>query len=216
MPASARRSAAVTLFALLVVALVARTVFLIWEPPFTGTIDLDAVQPLGDAYWTMNLYVGGPAFAVSWVASAIFIVLLARGRTAPVTLAAGVLVGLAGILFSLVITAEVLPFVFALGTDAPAELFDAFNAQLALLIPAILGSQLGVAVGVLVFFVVALVTKAVPRWFSIAGLAYLVLFAVLPFDALPREVSIASEVVQTAVIVGIGWFGMRSALSSER
>ena len=50
MPASARRSAAVTLFALLVVALVARTVFLIWEPPFTGTIDLDAVLRLADEF----------------------------------------------------------------------------------------------------------------------------------------------------------------------
>lgn len=216
MPTSVRRPAVLTLFALLVVALVARTIFLIWEPPYDGALHLDQLEPLGDAYWAMNLYVGGPAFAVSWVATALFIVLLARGRTSGVTLAAGVLVGLAGILFALVITAEVLPFVFALGTSDAATLFDAFNPQIeTLLLPAILGSQVGVALGVLVFLVVALITRAVPRWFAIAGLVYLVAFAVVPFDAIGRAAVIASDVVQVAIVVGIGWFGMRSTLARE-
>ncbi len=217
MPTSARRPAVITLFVLLVAALVARTIFLAWEPPYDGTLHLDQIAPLGDAYWAMNLYVGGPAFAVSWIATAIFIVLLARGRTAPITLAAGVLVGLAGILFSLVITAEVLPFVFALETSSAPELFDAFNPLIeSLLLPAILGGQLGVAVGVLVFLVVALITRAVPRWFAIAGLAYLVVFAAVPIDALGRAAVIASDLVQVALVVGIGWFGMRAALTPER
>jgi len=210
--ASARRQAALVLFGLLVVALLARTIFLLWEPPFEGTIRLDDIQPLGDAYWTMNLYVGGPAFAVSWLATAIFVALQARGRTAPATIAAGVLIGLAGILFSLVITAEVLPFVFALGHPDAVGLFDAFNAQLGVLVPAIFGAQIGVAVGVLVYLVVALITRAVPRWFAIAGLAYLVLFAVVPFELLGRGALIASDLVQTALVVGIGWFGLRAAL----
>lgn len=216
MPASARRSAAIALFALLLVALVARTVFLIWEPPFDGALHLDEIAPLGDAYWAMNLYVGGPAFAVSWVATAIFIVLLARGRAAGATIAAGFLVGLAGILFALVVTAEVLPFVFALESADAASLFDAFNAQLGMLLPAIVGTQIGVAVGVLVFLVVALVTRAVPRWFAIAGLVYLVLFAVLPFELLGRPVLVASDLVQTLLVAGIGGFGLRAALASSR
>ena len=216
MPASPRRPAVIALFTLLLMALVARTGFLIWEPPFDGALHLDEIAPLGDAYWAMNLYVGGPAFAVSWVATAIFIVLLARGRTAGVTIAAGFLVGLAGILFALVVTAEVLPFVFAVGSPDAAALFDAFNAQLGMLLPAIFGSQIGVAVGVLVFLVVALFTRAVPRWFAIAGLVYLVLFAVVPFEELGRAVLIASDAVQTLLVAGISWFGLRAALTPER
>lgn len=211
----ARRSAAIVLFALLLIALVARTVFLIWEPPYDGALHYDQIAPLGDAYWAMNLYVGGPAFAVSWVALAIFIALLARGRSAGITLAAAVLVGLAGILFALVVTAEVLPFVFALGHPDAEALFDAFNPMIGMLLPAIIGGQIGVAVGVLVFLVIALVTKAVPRWFAIAGLVYLVLFAVVPFDAFGQAAVIASDAVQTLLVAGIGWFGLRSVVRSE-
>ncbi|MEV4325677.1 hypothetical protein AB0J37_25885 [Microbispora rosea] len=35
------------------------------------------MRALGGTYWPMNLYLGGPGYAVSWVAATVFIVLLA-------------------------------------------------------------------------------------------------------------------------------------------
>ena len=216
-----RRRALVALFVLLLAALIARAVFLIWEPPFDGSLDYDAIAPLGESYWAMNLYVGGPAFAVVWTAAAIFIALLARGRSGVVTLGAAVLTWLSGTVFALVVTAEVLPF--ALAADgalfdeaAGRQLFDTFNASLGLLLPAILGSQLGVAVGILVFLVTAIATKVLPRWFSIAGVAYIVLFFALPFEQLGRGAVIAADLLQAVLIAGIGWFGLRAFMADRR
>lgn len=219
-PAPARRAALSLLYALLLVALVARAFFLLWEPPFTGAVDYDAVAPLGESFWAMNIYVGGPSFAVTWVALAIFVALLARGRSTAVTLAGAVLIGLGGTVFALVITAEVLPFAYAADTDIFAEaqgraLFTALNANLDLLVPVIIGTQAVVALGVLVALLVALLTRALPRWLCVTGLIYLVAFAVLPYDELPRGVLIASDLLQALLVAGIGWFGLRAGLAGH-
>lgn len=216
-PAFPRRAAAVMLFTLLIAALVARTAFLIWEPPFAGSINYDDVAPLGSTYWTMHIYVSGPAFAITWIALAIFVALLARGRTAAVTLVGSVLVGMGGLVFALVTTAEALPFFFAadpaaFGEQEGRDIFEALNAQLGVLYPTILGSQAMIAVGVLIALVVSLITRAMPRWFSIAGLVYLVAFVALPFELMPRGATIASDLAQSLLVAGIGWFSLRSVL----
>ena len=79
--------AAGVLLALLVVALAGRLVFALWEPPFDGSVRYDDVRGLGGAYWPVNLFLGGPAYAVSFVATALSLVLLGRGRGAPWALA---------------------------------------------------------------------------------------------------------------------------------
>ncbi|MEV1203295.1 hypothetical protein [Microbispora rosea] len=71
------------------------------------------MRALGGTYWPMNLYLGGPGYAVSWVAATVFIVLLARGRAGVLNLVGVLLAGIGGILFALTITAEVLPFAYA-------------------------------------------------------------------------------------------------------
>lgn len=215
---SPRRVALVLLFALVSAALVARTVFLLWEPPFTGALDFDVIAALGASYWLMQIYVGGPAFAMTWIGLAIFIALLARGRSTAVTLVSAVLTGVGGLIFALVITAEGLPFAYAAdpATFSDAEgraAFDALNANLGLLAPTIIGTQLSVAAGVLIALVVALVTRALPRWFAIAGLVYLVAYLALPLELFPRGVLVASDIVQSLLVLAIAWFSLRAALS---
>lgn len=217
---SPRRLAVLLLFALFVIAVVARSVFLAWEPPFTGALEYDVIAPLGSAYWTMNLFVGGPSFVVTWVALAILVALLANGRSAPVTLAAALLIGLGGTVFALAVTSEVFPFALAARTENVAEadgraLFDVLNADLGLLVPTILTTQGLVAFGVLVVLIVALVTRVLPRWMSLAGLLYLVAFVVVPFDLLPRPVTVASDLVQSLLVLGIGWYGFREGIAGH-
>lgn len=210
-----RWRALVALYAILLTALVGRVVFTAWEPPFDGTIRYDEIRPIVDAYWPMNLYLGGPAYLVGFVATAVFVVFLARGRTAVVTLVGAALVGLGGTVFALVITAETLPFAYAADPAVLPEaegraLFDVLNAHLGLLLPALVGGMAAVAFGVLLVLVAAGISRALPRWFVVVGLVYLVLFVVLPPDP-PRPVAMAMYLVEVAFLAGLGWFGRRAA-----
>jgi hypothetical protein len=212
---SPQHAAAVAVLVLLVVALVGRTVFLLWEPPFDGAIRYDDVAPLGDAYWTMHIALGGPAFAITWVATAILTSRLARGRSAGVTIAGAMLTGFGGIVFALVVTAEVLPFAYAADpavlTEAEGRaLFVVLNEHIGRVVPWIVGSQAAVAAGVLVVLITSLATRALPRGLAVAGLAYLVVFAVVPLDALPRAVVVISDLLQSAIVLGLGWYGFRA------
>jgi hypothetical protein len=69
-PAPRGLAAVTVLFGVLAAAVLGRFVFSMWEPPFDGSIDYDEVVALGGAYWPMNLYLGGPAYALSFAVTA--------------------------------------------------------------------------------------------------------------------------------------------------
>ncbi|MFI7617955.1 hypothetical protein ACIBP6_42730 [Nonomuraea terrae] len=212
-----RRTAVVGLFVLLLVSLAARTCFAFWEPPFDGTVRYDDVRALGGAYWPMNLYLGGPGYAISWVATAIFLVLLARGRGRALNLIGALLSGVGGILFALTITAEALPFAFAadpmvLPESEGRELFDILNAHLGLLVPAIAGTQIAISAGVLTALIGTLLSKAMPRWLSIAGIVYVIMFVALPVETSGPVAAAIAYLLQVTLVAAIGWFGLRAAL----
>ncbi|GAA1749000.1 hypothetical protein [Luedemannella helvata] len=203
---------------LLLVSLAGRTFFAFWEPPFDGTIRFDDVTSLGGAYWPMNLYLGGPGYAVSWVAFAIFIALLARGRGGALNLIGAFLAGVGGIVFALTITAEVLPFAYAADPAVMPEadgraLFETLNAHLDMLIPAIIGTQVAIAIGVLLALVGTLISRAVPRWLSISGIVYIIIFVALPAEQLGRAVNMIGYLLQVALVAALSWFGLRAALN---
>ena len=193
--------------------------FLIWEPPFTGTVEYDTIAPLGSASWAMRIYLSGPAFAVAWVAFAIFVTFLARRRSVIVTLAASVAIGLGGLVFALVTTAEALPFASAADSAVLPEAsgraaFDTLNSNLGMLTPPILGSQAVIAAGVLIVLIVALVTRMMPRWFSISSLVSLVVFLALPIGEFGRG-AVVADLIQSVLVGGISWFGMRAVLTRK-
>lgn len=213
------RAALIVLFALLLLSLAARTFFMLWEPVFDGALHYDEIHELGAAYWPMNLYVGGPGYAVSWVAVAFFMVLLGRGRSAVLNLVGALLAGLGGIVFTLVITAEVLPFAYAADQTVMSELegralFDLLNDQLGLLIPTMVGTTIAIAVGTLLVFISALITGATPRWFAWCGVGYLVVFIVLPVEGQGHLVTVIGYLLQVVLVSGLGWFGLRAGLSA--
>ncbi|MFF4129725.1 hypothetical protein ACFYYP_39950 [Microbispora rosea] len=212
-----RRVALVGLFVLLLVSLAGRTGFTFWEPPFDGTVRYDDVRALGGVYWPMNLYLGGPGYAISWVAAGVFFVLLARGRAGVLNLAGALLAGIGGILFALTITAQVLPFAYAADPEVLPEaegrqLFDVLNAHLDRLLPAIIGTQVAIAVGVLLVLVGTLISKTMPRGLSITGIAYVVVFVGLPAESLGAGVVAVGYLLQVTLVAAVGWFGLRAGL----
>ncbi|GAB3159463.1 hypothetical protein [Microbispora hainanensis] len=212
-----RRVALLGLFVLLLVSLAGRTGFTFWEPPFDGTIRYDDVRASGGAYWPMNLYLGGPGYAVSWVAAAVFFVLLARGRAGVLNLVGALLTGIGGILFALTITAQVLPFAYAADPEVLPEaegrqLFDVLNAHLGQLLPAIIGTQIAIALGALFALIGTLISKTMPRRLSIAGIAYVVVFVGLPTESLGAVAVAVGYLLQVALVATIGWFGLRAGL----
>lgn len=183
------------LFAVLLVALVARFAFLAWEPRFPLR-----AEDLTAAYWPANLFVGGPAFLLTFLCTALFLAVLARGVVGRI---AGVLVAVGGVLFSLVIVAEALPYAYALGDPAEVE---RVNRAAEALFPTIMATQVAIGLGVAVGLVGTLLGRTAPRWFPVVGLLYLVAFFALPFD-----LGLPGEILQTALLAGIGWFALRAA-----
>lgn len=204
------------LYVVLLLSLTARLVFTAWEPPFDGVIRYDEIRPLGGAYWPMNLYFGGPAYLVSFVTTAVFVVLLARGRAGALNLVAAALIALGGTVFSLVITAEVLPFTYAADPQVLPEaegraLFDTLNRPVDWLEPAILGGMAAVAAGVLLTLVAGWASRTLPRWLAAVGVTYLVVLIVLPPGLLPRPAELGLYLVELALLATLGWFGLRAA-----
>jgi hypothetical protein len=175
------------------IALEARVAFLAWEPSYPLR-----AEDLTAAYWPANLYVGGPAFLLTFLGTAYFLTVLAPGVVGRV---AGVLVAVGGILFSLAIVAEALPYAFALGDPAAVA---RVNTATEALFPTIIGTQVAIGLGVAVGMVGMLVTRTTPRWFPIVGLLYLVAFFALPVD-----LGLPGEILQTALFAGIAWFALR-------
>ncbi|WP_181784303.1 hypothetical protein [Pseudonocardia pini] len=211
----------VALLGVVVLALVARMGFALWEPPFDPETGLgyDDLRAVADAYWPANLYVGGPAYLLTFLGTAVFLVVLGRGR--PLAWAAAVVVAAGSIVISLVIVAEALPYAYAVDPalfDEPAGrvLVDTVNEASARLVPAIVGSQVAVGLGVALGLVATLLARSAPRWFPIVGLVYLVAFFALPLDELGSAAVVAGEVVQTLLLAGIAGFGLRAAHRSAR
>ncbi|WP_157519147.1 hypothetical protein [Modestobacter sp. Leaf380] len=200
-------AALLVLFGLLVLSLVARLVFTLTEPPFDGSLRYDDLIAMDGAYWPLNLYLGGPGYLVSFVSTAVFLVLLGRGHGSALTLAGALLVGLGGTVFSLAITAEALPFAHAVDPTLFGEAegrawVSTLNGRLDLLAPAIVGSQVAIGVGGLVGLVGVLLSRTTPRWAPVAGIVGIVVSQVLPLAAL-------GYLLQLVVLAGIGWAGSR-------
>lgn len=202
----------ITLFALLLAGLAARTAFSLVEPVFDGAVRLEDVRRLDGSYWPLNLYLGGPGYALSWVSAAALMSLLGRGRSSVVTVGGSVLAGVGGVVFALAITAEALPF--AVAAELPDEqaqaLVDTLNAHLDLVIPAIGGASAAIALGVLLVLAAAWTTGAAPRWFCALGLLYLLALATLPVPG--RTGATVAYLLQVALVAGLGWFGLRAGL----
>ena len=209
-PARTRPHASVVaLFGLLVAALVARLVFTLTEPPFDdGGLSYDALRELGPTYWTANLYLGGPGYLISFVATAIFLVVLSRGRVLGVVGAA--VLALGGTVFSLAITAEALPYAYAIdptrfGEAEGRALVDTWNADPAGLVTPIVGGQIAIALGVVIGLVAVFLARTTPRWFPIAVIVYAVVTQMVP---LPDVLVLPDYVVQLVLLGAVGWFGL--------
>lgn len=210
-PPTLWRTALRALYGLLLLSLAARVVFTLWEPPFDGSVHYDDIT---GAYWPMNLYLGGPAYLVSFLTMAVFVALLARGRTAPLTLAAATLVALGGTVFSLAITAEALPFAYAadrslIGEPEGRALVDTYNANLDRLLPAIIGGTLAIALGIATTLATSWVTGALPRRFVLAAALYLAVYLALPPD-LPRPVAALSYLLEVTLLATLAWHSLRA------
>lgn len=204
-----RRRAATLLLTLLVLAAVGLTVFQWWEPPFTGAIDFDTTVGLGDSYWAMNVLLGGPAFAVTFVVAAVFLAVLGDLRWP--ALLAGTALALAGIVFALVITAETLPFIWAadpavVDAGTGRSVTDAFNAGLPGFAGWITGSTAVITVAVLAALIWAAVVRGLPWWVVALGVAVVVAGFLLPTT--PPVVA-GLSLVERVLWVLLGWFGYR-------
>lgn len=205
-------------FALLVVSQVAVLVFLVWEPPFDGSIQYDDVAAISTSYWPMNVLLGGPAFALGAVALSVFLVVLGAGRGNALALTGTVLHLVGGVVFALVITAEVLPFAWAVDPEIAGEaegraLFAAYNDRFDAFLPYILGSMAAVALGALVAVVGAAVSGSVGRWVPVAVVLVIVaVFLVPPGSGL----TIVVDVVQRVLFVYLGWLGLARVTGRAR
>lgn len=209
------RPAAITLFVLLALSQVGVVVFSLWEPAFDGEIHYAETVDLGGAYWPMNVLLGGPSYAVNLVAAAVFLAVLGAGSR--LTLVGAVLMGVGGVVFALVITAEVLPFVWAADPDVvdPAtrrELFTAFNDELDAFVPYVLGSMAVVAVGVLLAVVGATLAGGLPRWVLAATVVLLVATFAAPMGS---AAATGIGLLERVLWLLIGWLGLRKVLRAS-
>lgn len=201
-----------TLFMLLVAAQVGVIIFSWWEPPFDGTIRYDDVAPLRDLYWPMNALLGGPSYALSAICVSISLAVLGAGRAW--SLIGAVLHLLGGIVFALVITAETLPFAWALDPAVADErlgrsLFDAYNANLDAFLPYILAPMGLGAIGALIGVVAAARVGAVPWWTLAATGAVAVAVFLVPIGG---PASVIVDLAQRALLIWIGWRALRAAV----
>jgi hypothetical protein len=214
MTSSPFRTAVLAVVALLIATVLGRLVFTLAEPPFTGSLEYDVISPLGEGYFQLHQLLGGPAYVLSFVALAGCFLVLCRRRMLPLALIGAGAILYGGVVFSLTIVAEALPFTWAGRTGIVDEstgrmLFDAFNPAVgASLLGSIVVSQVVVGVGALLCFVAVLVARSTPRWLPVCGMAFLVISNLLP--PLGRPVTIAVYCLQLALYVLVGLFAARS------
>jgi hypothetical protein len=206
------RPAALTLFVLLVLAQVGVVVFSLWEPAFDGKIRYAETVDLGGSYWPMNVLLGGPSYAVTFVAAAVFLAVLGAGSR--LALVGAVVLGVGGVVFALVITAEVLPFAWAADPDVvdPAtgrELFAAFNDELDAFVPYVLGSMAAIAVGVLLAVIGATLVGGLPRWVLVVTIVLLVATFAAPMGS---AAATGVGLLERVLWLVIGWCGLQKVL----
>lgn len=128
----------------------------------------------------------------------------------------GPVIACGGLVFALAITAETLPFAYAASAHVFPEatgrgIVDTLNGHFDWLLPAIIGASLAVGVGFLLALIGGLLARALPRWFGIAGIAYIALFVFSPLEQLVPEVAFAGQLLRYALLLGIAWFGLRAS-----
>lgn len=206
-------SVATLAFVILLIALIARLVFAIWER-YDGTPTYDEIAALGEAYWPMNVLVFGPAWALGFFAQGILAWRLADGRGRLTTFVGACLLVVGGVLFALVATAHALPYDWAanhgiLAADLGRVVVDEFSGSgTVLLLPYILGAQALIALGALVTAIGAWVSRTVPVWLVGAVGVLLVAFFVVPRE-LGSAVDWLLSSLQLAMWAVLGWFGWR-------
>lgn len=197
-------------FALLVLSQLALVVFAWWKPPFDGSTSYDDVAGPGAAYWPMHVLLGGPAFALTAVTTTVFLLVLGTGRGRALTLVGATAQLLGGLVFALVVTAEVLPLAFAV--QAPEATgraqVEALAEPLAGYGPYVLVPMLVVALGALLAITGAALSGGLPWWvLGVAVVVAALVFALPPDGALVPAVDLA----QRALWVYVGWRGLRVA-----
>lgn len=206
------RPAALTLFGLLVASQIAITVFAWWEPAFDGTIRYDDIAPISDAYWPMNALLGGPGYALGTITTTVFLAVLGLGSR--LNLLGCVLYLLAGVVFALVITAEVLPFAWAadtsiIGEQPGRELFAQYNEHFDAFLPYILGSMALTALGALLAVVGAARCGTLAWWVPALALLIVVALFALPLGS---PLAVVVDLAQRALWIYIGLQGLRTLL----
>ena len=198
----------------LFVALVVRQVFALWER-FDLGLDYDRTQELGEAYWPMNLFVFGPAYAIGFALQAFLTWPLARGRGRVLTWIGAVLLLIGGTLFALVATAHALPFDWAanhgiLDETTGRDVFDAFAAigTGAQLWPYLLATQAVIALGGLLTAIGGRRSGTVPTWALVLVVLLVAAFAV-PLPPAPFLGTLLSF-AQAVMWAILGWFGWRA------
>ncbi|RIX27711.1 hypothetical protein [Amnibacterium setariae] len=204
-PATARppaRRAVAVLFVVLLISLVGRLAFAAWEGPFDGALSVEDVTRPG--WWPLHLYLAGPAYALSFLATALMLVLLTRASWPGIL--AGLLVAGGGLVFALAITAEALPFVSATdhgGEEQRRAAVAALNEQPDLLGSTILGASAVIAIGSVLGLVAVWIARTTPGWFPPTALVVAVLSQLAPSIA----PAVVGYVLQLVVLAAIGWFG---------
>lgn len=200
-------------FVTLLIALVARQVFALWEH-YDGSTDFDELRSFGTAYWPMNLFVFGPAFAIGFFAQGVLIWRLARERGRILTVLGASLVIVGGTLFALVGTAHALPYAWAADPGILEEslgraVVDAFTrGGTAMLVPYIVGTQAVIALGALASSLGGWLSGTVPVWYLITTIVVVIAFFALP--TAPGDLGDALLSFVQLVLWGVlGWFGWR-------
>lgn len=231
----ARRVSLIVLFIVFMLGVLASAVFVIWKffyftPPSGLEVAADVVNSYdflrnlreNSVFPAATLYIGAPGYAISGVGIALFIALLGTAnKWWRLSLVGAVLAGVAGIIFPLFVVAEVFPWSYAVDTNVfpearGREVFEAIHENVNNIVPiaqTILSSLIVSWVGILLGLIAALLGRSAPRWFLFAAFGYIIIFVVLPTSQVAGPiVQLIGELLNTALSVGIGWFGLRAAL----
>lgn len=212
----------VVVFAVAVIGAVLGSIFqFVWHPPFTTDwYDYDTIAPMRETWYVMHFFVGGLGYLLGYTAFAVLVVLVClRGRVAqPLALGGALLLVTGAALVAIGFGGEGAAWRWltdpaVLDASAGAEALRGLqNVDLTTWV--ILLGILLVRVGAALAFVAALVSRRVPRWLPIVGLA-LIVVSLLP--VFPPEFPLPERIVGFALVVAqlaVGWFALRPGRGS--